>query len=321
MNSAKGRNGLASAKELAVIAGEYQKRMRKGDKELKLPIICYYGTERLRDKYRQNYAFETNTRSNGYINSLDGAASNGMMMKWFQKMTIQQLQRRQEIPEFTAVRIALEHAFSSITGCLDVNVQYNLDTNEIDVIYKDKDKNYVRIPVSQFSDGYKCTLSLIADIAYRMAILNPQLLDRVLVETGGIVLVDEIDLHLHPSWQKRILKDLIEIFPKVQFIVSTHAPEVINSVKSDSVVILKNNKILPAADETYGKDANTILREVMDVSARPAEINELFEQFYDSLDKGDCGQAERVIKKLEAQVGNNDAEINSCRVRLELERM
>ena len=74
-----------------------------------------------------------------------------------------------------------------------------------------------------------------------MAILNPQLLDKVLTETEGIVLIDEVDLHLHPTWQKRILKDLLDIFPRVQFIVSTHAPEVINSVRSDSVVILKDN--------------------------------------------------------------------------------
>lgn len=155
-----------------------------------------------------------------YIDSLDGAANDKLMMKWFQKMTIQQLQRNQEIPEFTAVKMALEQAFASITGCSDVTVQFNLDTNEIDVIYFNKDNDHVRMPVSQLSDGYKCTISLIADIAYRMAILNPQLLDRVLTDTEGIVLVDEIDLHLHPIWQKRILKDLMEIFPKVQFIVS-----------------------------------------------------------------------------------------------------
>lgn len=243
------------------------------------------------------------------------------MMKWFQKITIQQVQRNQEIPEFTAVRMALEQVFVRITGYADVKVQFNLDTNEIDIIYLDKNNEHVRIPVSQLSDGYKCTISLIADIAYRMAILNPQLLDRVLVETNGIVMIDEVDLYLHPTWQKRILKDLMEIFPKVQFIVSTHAPEVINSVKRDSILILKNNAVLPVADETYGKDANTILREVMEVAARPDDIRILFEQFYDSLDKGEWSQAEEVIEKLELEIGDNDAEVNSCRVRLELEQM
>ena len=180
-------------------------------------------------------------RSNGYIDSLDGAANDKLMMKWFQKMTIQELQRKQEIPEFTAVRTAMEQVFASITGFSDVNVQFNLDTGDIDVTYYDQNNEHVRIPLSLLSDGYKCTISLIADIAYRMAILNPQLLDKVLTETEGIVLIDEVDLHLHPTWQKRILKDLLDIFPMVQFIVSTHAPEVINSVRSDSVVILKDN--------------------------------------------------------------------------------
>lgn len=323
LNSAKGRGGLASAKELTTIAGEYQERMRSGDEGLILPIISYYGTGRLWTQHREkkNDTFEKNNRSNGYIDSLDGAANDKLMMKWFQKMTMQQLQRSVDIPEFTAVKMALEQAFVSITGYLDVKVQFNLDTNEIDVMYIDENNAHVRIPISKLSDGYKCTLSLIADIAYRMAILNPQLLDRVLVDTEGIVLIDEIDLHLHPIWQKRILNDLMQIFPKVQFIVSTHAPEVINSVKSDSIVILRNNEILSATDETYGKDANTILREVMEVSARPDEIKNLFEQFYNLLDEGEWNKAETIIKKLESEVGNNDAEVNSCRVRLELEQM
>lgn len=323
LNSANGRGGLASAKELTLIAQDYQNRMRNGDKDLKLPIISYYGTGRLWDQHREKKSdtFEKNNRSNGYIDSLDGAANDKLMMKWFQKMTMQELQRKTEIPEFTAVRMAMKQVFAAITGFSDVNVQFNLDTGDIDILYYDDNKNHVRIPMSLLSDGYKCTISLIADIAYRMALLNPQLLDQVLTETEGIVLIDEIDLHLHPTWQKRIIKDLMDIFPKVQFIVSTHAPEVINSVKSDSIVILKDNAVLTASDETYGKDANTILREVMEVSARPDDIRSLFEQFYGLLDNEDWEQAKEVIEKLEDKVGNNDAEVNSCRVRLELEQM
>ena len=323
LNSANGRGGLASAKELTQIAQEYQDRMRKGDRELKLPIISYYGTGRLWAQHREKKSdtFEKNTRSNGYIDSLDGAANDKLMMKWFQKMTIQEYQRKQEIPEFAAVKTAMEQAVSSITGFSNVTVQFNLDTGDIDIIYYDNNNEHVRIPLSLLSDGYKCTISLIADIAYRMALLNPQLLDKVLSETEGIVLIDEIDLHLHPTWQKRILKDLMDIFPKVQFIVSTHAPEVINSVKSDSIVVLRGNTAFTAIDETYGKDANTILREVMGVSARPDDVRSLFEQFYNYLDNKEWSQAESVIEQLEAELGNNDAEVNSCRVRLELEQM
>ena len=323
LNSAKGRGGLTSAKEMTRIAENYQNRMRSGAKELKLPIISYYGTGRLWNQHREkkNDIFEKNSRSNGYIDSLDGAANDKLMMKWFQKMTMQQFQRGELIPEFTAVRMAMEQVFSSIAGVSDVQVQFNLDTGDIDVLYFDNNKEHIRIPVSLLSDGYKCTISLIADIAYRMAILNPQLLDKVLTETEGIVLIDEIDLHLHPSWQKRILKDLMEVFPKVQFIVSTHAPEVINSVKQESIVVLSHNTVMPAMNETYGKDANTILREVMEVSERPDDIKQLFDQLYSLLDAEAWQQAEHVIEKLEEEIGSNDPEVNACRVRLELEQM
>ena len=323
LNSANGRGGLAAAKEMTMIAENYQNRMRNGDKALKLPIISYYGTGRLWNQHREkkNDVFEKNNRSNGYIDSLDGAANDKLMMKWFQKMTIQQAQRGELIPEFTAVRMAMEQVFASITGFSNVQVQFNLDTSDIDILYFDKNEEHLRIPVSLLSDGYKCTISLIADIAYRMAILNPQLLDKVLTETEGIVLIDEIDLHLHPSWQKRILKDLMEVFPKVQFIVSTHAPEVINSAKQESIVVLSHNTVMPAMNETYGKDANTILREIMEVSERPDEIKQLFDRIYSLLDEEAWQQAEHIIEKLEEEIGSNDPEVNACRVRLALEQM
>lgn len=323
LNSAKGRGGLASAKELTQIASEYQHRLRMGDTTLKLPIISYYGTGRLwaQHKEKKNDTFEKNSRSNGYIDSLDGAANDKLMKKWFQKMTIQQYQREKPIPEYVAVCNAMAHCFRSITKCNDAKVQFNMDTNEIDVIYTNQSNEKIRIPVSQLSDGYKCTISLIADIAYRMAILNPQLLENVLEETTGIVLIDEIDLHLHPVWQQRIIRDLMEIFPKVQFIVSTHAPAVINSVQSDTLIVLKENQAFGASNETYGKDANTILREVMEVAERPQEIKILFTEFYNLIDEQNYEKAQQVLNELEKILGNNDSELTECRVRLELEQM
>lgn len=323
LNTANGRGSFASAKELTAVAHSYQERMRNGDKELKLPIISYYGTGRLWNQHREkrNDIFEQNNRRNGYVDSLDGAANDKLMMRWFQKMTIQQIQRGQAIPEFTSVKMAMEQIFASVTGFSDVNVQFNLDTGDIDIIYFDKNNEHVRIPISLLSDGYKCTISLIADIAYRMAILNPQLLDKVLTETEGIVLIDEVDLHLHPKWQKRILNDLMNVFPKVQFIVSTHAPEVINSAKRESIIRLNSNEILAVADETYGKDANTILREVMEVSTRPDDVQALLDEFYEFIDEEKWSKAETVIEQLETKIGNNDPEVNACRVQLELEQI
>lgn len=250
LHSAKSRSNLTGAKEVVRIADNYQQRLRSGDSALILPIIAYYGTGRLWNQYidRKNEEAIKNSRTNGYIDCLDGAANDKLMKKWFQKMTIQQYQQEKTFPEYAAVCNAVSQCFKSITGCNNAKIQYNLDTNEIDVLYTNAMHENIRIPMNQLSDGYKCTISLIADIAYRMATLNPQLLDKVLVETEGIVLIDEIDLHLHPSWQQRILQDLRAIFPRVQFIVSTHAPAVINSVQSECLVVLKENNAFAASN-------------------------------------------------------------------------
>lgn len=276
-DSAKSRgNSLSRSKELVALATEYQDRLRNGDKQLILPVIAYYGTGRLWEQKteRKTDVYEKNSRSNGYLESLDGATSDKLIRRWFQKMTIQQYQSNDFVPEYRAVCRAMAQCLSSVTNSDDTRVQYNLDTNEIDVIYTNMHGERVRIPVNQLSDGYKCTLSLIADIAYRMAVLNLQLLGNVLEETPGVVLIDEMDLHLHPVWQQKILKDLMTIFPKVQFIVSTHAPAVINSVPSESLIMLKDKQVYGASNETYGKDANTILREVMAAPERPQEIKD-----------------------------------------------
>ena len=170
------------------------------------------------------------------------------------------------------------------------------------------------------SDGYKSTISLVADIAYRMAVLNPQCLGDVCLKTDGIVLIDEVDLHLHPAWQKRILHDLIEIFPQVQFVVSTHAPEVINSVPREQVIVLENYQALPAPAETYGKDANSILRSIMRVTERPDDIMKQFEMFYRAIDKHDYTQADKLLNDLEELIGD-DPELAAMRIQLDLEQI
>jgi len=246
LNTSKGSMTIKEAKNLISHSEYLQQQLRSGDQKLILPIIAYYGTGRLWDNHREkgHDVFSVNTRTNGYIDCLDGTANLKLMMSWFRKMTVKKYQKQERkmgsVPELEVVYQALETCFSSMTGYSDVDIMYNLDTDELDIFYTDTDGLRMRIPLNQMSAGYKGALSLIADIAYRMAILNPQLLENVLAETNGIVLIDEIDLHLHPLWQKRILADLTQIFPKVQFIVSTHAPAVINSVHSENLVMLKD---------------------------------------------------------------------------------
>lgn len=323
LNGENGKTTVIDAKNMIQISNEYQKRMMKGDTSLVLPIIAYYGTGRMWDYHREKKAdiFKKSNRANGYIDCLDGTANVKLMMNWFKKMAWKDGQSQNPSPEFTAVRGAMEQCFSLMTGIKDVKVQFNPETTEIEIAYCDNENESVKIPINQLSDGYKGTLSLIADIAYRMAVLNPWLLERVLTETDGIVLIDEVDLHLHPAWQQRIIDDLTNIFPKVQFIVTTHAPAVINSVQSENLIILKDSQILKLDNQVYGKDVKSVLNEIMGVSERPPVVATLFKTFYSQLSEKEFDLAEKTLNQIDEMRGNHDQEVAGCRVKLKLERI
>lgn len=188
--------------------------------------------------------------------------------------------------------------------------------------YTDPDGVRKRSPMDNLSDGYKNTLSMIADIAYRMSILNPQLLDCVLSDTPGVVLIDEVDLHLHPVWQQRILRDLQSVFPSVQFIVSTHAPSVISSVKRENLLILGDNGAsFQPNTEIYGSDTNSILTSVMAADERPVEIKSQFAAYHAAIDAENWDEAECILDGLEQQIGTADPELTSARITLDLEKM
>lgn len=135
------------------------------------------------------------------------------------------------------------------------------------------------------------------------------------------MIVDEIDLHLHPKYQRIIIDKLKDLFPEVQFVLSTSSPLIINTVKNSSVLILKDNTILQTDNQTYGRDSDTILREVFGISSRPDYINKMFKEFYDKLDKRDFYGAEEVIEALERLIGDNDPQLSDIRMSLELERI
>ena len=259
---------------------------------------------------------------NGYVDCVDGTANIKLMMNWFSKMTVQKYQDQElglgGIPELEAVYSAMEACYKKITGSEDVKMQYNIGTKELEVAYRDGAGELMRIPIDQLSDGYKSAISLVADIAYRMAVLDPQLLENVCRETDGIVLIDEVDLHLHPTWQQRILGDLTDIFPKVQFIVSTHAPAVLSTVKSENIVMLDEGDVFEPSGEVHGKDINTIISGIMHSSEHPMEIKRLFQEFYRFIDEDNAVDAEQKLEQIKDKIGEDDPEIASCNVKLKL---
>ena len=151
---------------------------------------------------------------------------------------------------------------------------------------------------------------MIGDIARRLAIANPSL-DNPL-EGEGIVLIDEIELHLHPQWQRKIIPALKRTFPNCQFFITTHSPQVLSNIKRENIFILENFEIVKNTPHSYGRDSNSILYDLMNVTKRPEHSQKIIDQMFDLMEKEDTNsliQAKELLKQLEIMLGEEDTEI------------
>lgn len=346
----EGRRLGGTLKEATAVSQTLQDEITQGGQSV-LPLLAYYGTGRLwfhkREKKYSEMVFSRGySRSNGYIDCLDSANNEKLMLNWFERMTSLEIQGQQfgtgeRLPELDAVRKALSLCFRDLTGTDKVTVIFDLKSNSLRLVEYDETGSSM-LPFENLSDGYRNTLSLIADIAYRMAVLNPNAED--ILSSPGVVLIDEIDLHLHPRWQERIIQDLTSIFPRVQFIVSSHAPSVVASVKAAKLrgirPLHENEGVenihglaelsgvfddayttYAPSDESYGHDAGDILEDVMNANERPVQVKRQIEEFHHALDDGKLDSAANKLADLERTVGPRDHDVVSGHVALDLERM
>ena len=327
-NTENGTTTYGDAVELTEIAKALANGVKTGDTTVELPVLAYYSTARLwakKKEKRESTKLDLNSRFTGYLDCLDSMNNEKLMRKWLEQMTYIELQRGEEVPELSAVKRAILACFNASDNMREMGkadrCTFDVKSGEIEITYTLPNGKKEIHPLSEMSDGYRNMLSMVADIAYRMALLNPQLLDKVTEKTSGVVLIDEIDLHLHPAWQRHIVGALKKIFPKVQFIVSTHAPSVISSVPQDEIVILENHQVRKAEMPTYGKDANSILKTVMDVPERPDYIAEKLTTFYKCLSQNDLKQARKMIDEIKSVLGEDDPEVVGAETSLDLEAM
>ena len=297
-----------------------QEKGSEGDSGTVLPLVAYYGTSRLWSTtpktLSESRSSFTSSRTKGYIGSMASSVNERDMYAWFRKMTLWELQHRKSSPELVAVTEAVARCLHGVQQSEYSELTFDLERDEL-VVARSGAEGRVLESLHSMSDGYRNTLSLVADIAYRMATLNPALLDDVL-ETPGIIMIDEVDLHLHPLWQARILRDLRSTFPNVQFIVTTHAPVVVASVSRRHLRILGDSEAYCVAEETYGRDANAVLR-IMGSGSRPSEIKELFDEFYRALDGELYEKANSILNQIEKKIGSDDTELVGARTALSLE--
>ena len=166
------------------------------------------------------------------------------------------------------------------------------------------DKDGEELIVNQLSDGEKCALAMVGDLARRMAIANPNAKDPL--EGDAIALIDEADLHLHPSWQRRLASAFAETFPNSQFLLSTHSPAILSHLKAESIWILeRTGKGIEASrpSNSYGQRVDRILEDIMDVPARPPEIRDRLAKLFLAIEQGRLKKAKRSLDDLKHEIG------------------
>ncbi|MFM6765926.1 MAG: AAA family ATPase, partial [Dolichospermum sp.] len=153
--------------------------------------------------------------------------------------------------------------------------------------------------LSQLSAGYRNMLALVMDFARRLAQANPQMENPL--EAEAILMIDELDLHLHPTWQQTIIPDLKKVFPNTQIIATTHSPEVVTTVKQNQVKILEDYQIKECPSPTKGMKSSDIVRYVLGLSdLRPdTEESKTLTQLFEAIDNGQLEEAKRLKKELQ----------------------
>lgn len=221
-----------------------------------LPIFGYYGTGRLwREKRVMDNKKGTTEKNNeqirtyAYRDCLDPASTFKQFQDWFTsaylKVMEYQIKQLEEGATFIEVPNELRRPVKVVQDAVNEilkpvgwqNLQYS-ESYDKSLVLKHPQHGIMKI--SQLSDGIKNILAMVADIAYRCVLLNGHLEDQAAKESPGIVMIDEVDMHLHPQWQQTVIESLSLAFPNIQFVVTTHSPQVLSTVSAESIRIIKH---------------------------------------------------------------------------------
>ncbi|MCD5977375.1 AAA family ATPase [Pseudomonas quasicaspiana] len=264
-----------------------------------LPLLAFYRSNRRWSSTNVSAEFSATqkiSRVDGYRNWHDCAANAADLESWIIGKTLEQLQSVHNSSNVMSIfDDELAWVNSAIKCALpeSIGIHYNLPLRSLLVNFG---LNNV-IPFNELSDGQRGLIALIADIARRMCILNPHMGKDVLQNTSGVVIIDELDIHLHPAWQRNIVPALKQAFPKVQFIAASHSPQIIGSLKPEEVIVLNNGQSSHPR-VTYGLDSSSVLEEVMGVAQREPEIEQRLSELFSALEDNDPGKAKELLAAL-----------------------
>ncbi|MFN0203591.1 MAG: AAA family ATPase, partial [Bacteroidia bacterium] len=232
--------------------------------------------------------------------------------EWYKELSLYDIYitKKHKLTTDYSPKQAVDEAIKRFSGII-IDTEIGENIRDLQVILH---KNGSKLSFHHLSQGEQKTINLIGQIID--AFVPPLKEDTGdILDFEGIVLIDEIETHLHPRWQREILPNLANTFPKVQFIVTTHSPQVVSTVPRECVFLLKDFKAIPVNGFTEGKDTNTLLREIFDVAERPASDMKLLGDFYEAIHQKNVAQAELTLAKMRNKWGGLDMEV----VRAELD--
>lgn len=235
---------LNNGKQVFYLSKRIGLAVHNGEKK-PLPVIAYYETKRLwlMTQKKKSSKMGVGSRWDGYVDCLNPASNQKFLTEWMRKQTLVSAQRGQILPHIKAIE-------NAVLNCLD-NARcffYDLAHEELRLELLDGSI----FSFDMLSDGVRNMLAMVADIAWRATVLNPFWGEHAAENAEGIVLIDEIDLHLHPKWQRRVVNDLRRTFPKIQFVATSHSPFVIQSLKPGQLRNLdpESDGSVPYADQS-----------------------------------------------------------------------
>lgn len=292
---------IHDAEHLKSIVTSFQEKYINDEHQENIPVFVNYGTNRLvldvPLRIRTKHEFDIYS---AFHKAIENRIDFRTFFEWFRGQEDYENECKIERSDLDYKDKSLEAVKKAMLVMMDNCT--NLRVARKPRLEMRVDKNGISLNLTQLSDGEKCTMALFGDLARRLTIANPTLDDPLLGE--GVVLIDEVELHMHPSWQRQVLKKLQQTFPNIQFIITTHSPIVLNEVDDNfKVYFLQNNgsaNKLTEFSRMDGFDANYILEEFMGTKSTNAKTEALINDIYRLIDEKRYEEAEEKVYTLEA---------------------
>ncbi len=272
-----------------------------------LPIVIYYSAKRFVNHIslvNKDNLFDTIT---AYDLALDNKNTNFQdFFEWFRNREDLENENFIHNPDKGKDR-QLEAVRQAIYSILDNFSDLRVERYPLQMTLE---KNGEKLIVNQLSDGEKGLLAMVGDIARRLAMVSAEGTNAL--EGEAIILIDQIELHLHPKWQREIITALKQTFPNCQFIITTHSPQVLSNIKPENIYVLESGAEGITArhpQRSFGRDSNSILEDVMGVAERPVEIKEDLQELFRVIEAGDLEAARELRQTIAEKIGSDEPEL------------